>query len=187
MYKTIIAASVVALSMSAVHADDMTVGGLQDRNNFNLNYTNTGDFYTDLADDLDVDTLDFDEVTVGVDGRQGIIEYGVAIKEQQDSTDGVAGSVDAAFNAGVVVPLSSKVGVVGGVSKDFVGDEDVYVGAIYEYGRVEARYTYQEEAEDHKVNGRFYITDSTAIQAGVQFDDDIGEDSQYTVGISYKF
>lgn len=195
MLKQTIAAVAVSTAMiSGAAADDMMMmnDGLQDRNNISVNYTDIGKDYTKDNYDL-INNFDNDNVTLGIDGRNGIIEYAASIKEEDfnsvDNLKNVSAGVDTELSLGLALPVSKSLGVVAGVSKDYAGHEDAYLGAIYEKGRIEARYTYQQEAEDHKVSGRLYLNDRYAINAGVQFDefDKVGDDSTYTVGLSYKF
>lgn len=171
MIKHILAATLLTTSAAVA---------LEDRNNLNLNYTDTGSYYTEI--DEIYNNFTNDNAELGLDGRNGIIEYGVSLKEDDVKS----------VNVGIVLPVG-PVGLVAGVGTDKAGSgisiDNDYYGVIYEKGRIEARYTYQDALDDHKVSGRLYLTDSFGVNAGVRFDDidNIGEDTEYTVGVSYKF
>ena len=170
MIKTTIAA--LLLTTSAAVA-------LDDRNNINLNYSDFGNNYVDAVEKGTTDTFDSTQATLSIDGRNGIVEYSGAVNE--DDVQSVT--------LGAALPIGgSGFGVVGGISADTVmNTDDYYYGAIYETGSVELRATYQDDAEDFKVSGRYYLTDSWGLNAGVQFEDEVDEDSTYTIGVSYKF
>ena len=151
---------------------------LEDRNNLNLNYTDAGSYYTEL-DEL-YNNFDSDNAVLSLDGRNGIIEYGASV--DSDNIQSV--------NVGVVLPVG-PIGLVAGIESDdkVIDKSGDYYGIVFEKGRIEARYTYQDNADDHKVSGRLYLTSKFGVNAGVRFQDwqDVGEDTEYTVGVTYKF
>lgn len=169
--QTVVAVALCAATITGASA-------LEDRNNISLLYTDNGDYFTgNVVDNFDLSN----QGSLAVDGRNGIIEYGASVNE--DNIQSV--------NIGGVLPLGN-LGLVAGFETDSnqkISDLNDYYGVVYEAGRIEARYTYQDLAEDHKVSGRLYLSPKFAVQAGVQFDewDNVGEDSTYTVGLSYKF
>ena len=172
-------AGILLGTMVAANADDMMMDGLQDRNNINLNYVDAGETYVTATEDLSIDGFDSDGASLSLDGRNGPIEYGISVNE--DALESI--------NVGLAIPLKSGFGAVVGVevNDDGITDDDQYYGAIYESGPVELRATYQDEADDFKVSGRYYFNETWGVNAGVQFDDSIDEDSAYTVGVTYKF
>ena len=160
-----------------------TVGAsaLENRNNLNLNYTDVGNDYVTAVEDLSTDTFDSDGASISIDGRNGPIEYGISVNE--DALESV--------NVGLAIPLKLGFGAVVGVevNDDGITDDDQYYGAIFEKGPIEARVTYQDEADDFKASGRYYINETWGVNAGVRFEslEDIDGDANYSVGVTYKF
>ena len=172
MIKQTMAALLLTTSVASAADMMMMDDGIQDKQIVDLSYVDEGKDITDRE-------FDADNGTLVIDGRQGIVEYNVAF----DSSE----TIDA--NVGLAVGVVGNFGVVAGVNT--VDDADIsadyYYGGIYEKGPIELRATYQDEADDYKVSGRYYVTKHWGVNAGVQFDNEIDEDSTYTVGISYKF
>ena len=167
MIKTTIAALLLTTT-AAVALDDKQI--------VDLSYTDNGSTYSQL------DTADFDSgnARIVIDGRQGIVEYNASFDEE--------GNVDSTFGLAIPVKATGFGVVVGAEETDNAAIQDsVYYGGIYENDSLELRATYQDEADDYKVSGRYFLTDSWGLNAGVRFEDNIDSDSMYTVGVSYKF
>ena len=144
---------------------------LDNQNNVGLYYSDNGAALIESLEGNSPDTND-DQTFVQLDGRQGIIEYSATLNNK-DERD---------FNVGVAIPVGANFGVVGGVTEN-----DEYVGAVYDTAKFELRYTYELDNESNNVSGRYHVNDRWSVNAGVAFDDRVGEDETYTTGVSLRF
>ena len=194
MIKQTMAALLLTTSVASAAdmMDDMMKSGLEDQNVVSLNYNY-------IESDFDqADGEDF--VTLELDGRNGLIEYGASVSEEY------FGASDVELNVGLVVPVVAGFGVAAGV--DYIGfgvdDDDAetetlggtneYVAVVYDAGgKFEGRVQYNTEfdsiddTDSTEVSGRYWIKDNFGINAGVEAFGSDSDELTWTTGISYKF
>ena len=160
----------IKTTMAALLLTTTGAMALDNQNNIGLYYADSG---AALIENVEGNqSLNEDKTFVQLDGRQGIIEYSATLNNK-DERD---------FNVGVAIPVGANFGVVGGVTEN-----DEYVGAVYDTAKFELRYTYELDNESNNVSGRYHVNDRWSVNAGVAFDDRVGEDETYTTGVSLRF
>ena len=182
MIKQTMAALLLTTSVASaadMMMDDMMMSGIQDKQIVDLTYVDQGSAYTEAVEGH-TNQLDDSNARLNLEGRHNYVEYGVSANSEGDFSG----------NVGLVAPVGKGFGVaIGASAQEGNADGDKYVAALYEMGKVEARIQYNDESETTEVSGRYFVTSHWGVKAGVKSDDfgDLGEDSTYTVGISYKF
>lgn len=179
MIKSTIAALLLSTAaVSAADMMDMDMGyGFGDKQIISLSYVDEGKAFTDVVEGH-TDQITASGLEFAVEGRAGFVEYGVAINEDELTT----------ANIGAVIPVGKGFGVIaGGEAVEGSIDDNKYYGGIWEKGNKEIRVAYLDNDEEFDVSGRYYFKGNLGVNAGVTFDDQLGESSEYTIGISLKY
>ena len=187
MIKQTIAA--VLLTTTAAFADDMMMmdKGLDDQNYVTLGAS------TALEEEI---------VNIGVEGRNGPVEYSATYLEK----DGTTGQI---LELGGVKSISNNWGVAAGLryigagvtdndgALETAGVTNEYVAAIYDGKKWEGRVQYNTEvaevddSDTLELSGRYHINKKWSVAGSVEslatdfgFDED---EALYNLGVSYKF